>query len=39
MDIKTMPKNDKLESCLREIVSKAKWRDKTKSLNISTVQF
>lgn len=39
MDIKTMPKNPKLETCLREVVSQAKWRDKTKSLNISTVSF
>lgn len=39
MDIKTTPKNPKLETCLREIVSNAKWRDKTKSLNISTVSF
>jgi hypothetical protein len=39
MDIKTTPKDAKLEACLREIVSKAKWRDKTKSLNTSTVSF
>jgi hypothetical protein len=39
MDIKTMPKNPKLEACLREIVLRTKWRDKTKSLNISTVSF
>jgi hypothetical protein len=39
MDIKTTPKNPKLEGCLREVVSNAKWRDKTKSLNISTVSF
>jgi len=39
MDIKTMPKNAKLETCLREVVSNAKWQDKTKSLNISTVSF
>lgn len=39
MDLKTTPKNPKLESCLRDVVSKAQWRDKTKSLNISTVSF
>jgi hypothetical protein len=39
VDVKTTPKNPKLESCLRDVVSQVKWRERTKSLNISTVTF
>jgi len=39
MDIKSKPKNPKLEDCVRNATSKAKWREKSKSLNISTVMF
>ncbi len=39
MDIKSTPKNAKLEACVRDAAMKATWREKTKSLNISTVMF
>jgi hypothetical protein len=39
VDVKTTPKNPKLEACLRDVVSQVKWRERTKSLNISTVTF
>lgn len=39
MDIKSTPKNAKLEACVREQAMRATWREKTKSLNISTVMF
>ncbi len=39
LDITTTPKNEKAAACLREAVSRASWKDKTKSLNISTVSF
>jgi hypothetical protein len=39
MDIKSTPKNAKLEGCVKEAAMKATWREKTKSLNISTVMF
>ena len=39
LDIKTTPNNKNAESCLRGLVSKNVWRDKVKSLNISTVTF
>lgn len=39
MDIKSTPKNPKLEACVRDAAMKATWREKTKSLNISTVMF
>jgi hypothetical protein len=38
-DIKSTPKNAKLEQCVREVVQRVTWREKTKSLNISTVMF
>lgn len=39
LDLTTTPKNAKAEECLREVVSRVSWRDKAKSLNISTVMF
>jgi hypothetical protein len=39
MDVKSTPKNAKLEDCVRGAAMKATWREKTKSLNISTVMF
>jgi hypothetical protein len=39
LDIKTTPNNKNAETCLRGLVSKNVWRDKVKSLNISTVTF
>jgi len=41
LDISSAPKNPSFESCLREVVSRAKWPrgDRTRSLNISTVSF
>jgi len=39
MDIKSTPKNAKLEACVRDAAMKATWREKTKSLNISKVMF
>lgn len=39
LDIKTTPNNKNAETCLRSLVSKNVWRDKVKSLNISTVTF
>jgi hypothetical protein len=39
MDIKSTPKSAKLEECVRNAAMKATWRDKSKSLNISTVMF
>jgi hypothetical protein len=39
MDVKSTPKNPKLEACVRDAAMKATWREKTKSLNISTVMF
>jgi len=38
-DITTSPKNANLEKCLREVVSRVKWTDKARSLNVSTVSF
>ncbi|HEY5957684.1 MAG TPA: hypothetical protein VIV60_14065 [Polyangiaceae bacterium] len=39
LDIKSTPKSAKLEECVRGVVQKVTWREKTKSLNISTVMF
>lgn len=39
IDLKSMPKNAKVEECVRNAVQRVKWREKTKSLNISTVMF
>lgn len=39
IDIKSKPKNPKLEECVKNAAYKAKWREKSKSLNISTVMF
>lgn len=39
LDIKTTPNNKNAETCLRDLVGKNVWRDKVKSLNISTVTF
>lgn len=39
IDLKTMPKSAKVEECVRNAVQKVKWREKSKSLNISTVSF
>jgi hypothetical protein len=39
LDIKTTPNNKSAETCLRGLVGKNVWRDKVKSLNISTVTF
>lgn len=39
MDVKTTPNNKTAETCLRELIGRNVWRDKVKSLNISTVQF
>jgi len=38
-DITTSPNNANLEKCLREVVSRVKWTDKVRSLNVSTVSF
>ena len=38
-DIKSTPANKNLESCLRGLVAGFTWKDKVKSLNISTVNF
>jgi hypothetical protein len=39
VDIKTTPANKSAETCLRGLLAKNVWRDKVKSLNISTVTF
>ena len=39
IDIKTTPASTKAESCLLGLVKANVWRDKVRSLNISTVQF
>jgi hypothetical protein len=39
IDIKATPANTKAESCLLGLVKANVWRDKVRSLNISTVQF
>ncbi len=39
MDLTTTPKSAKVESCVRDIVTRATWRQKVRSLNISTVTF
>lgn len=39
VDVKTTPNNKTAETCLRELIARNVWRDKVKSLNISTVQF